>query len=74
MRGGSGSGGRFFSLLWACPDPRRGRGLPVLQLLREALGEAAAEQPHHEEQRHAAADHRQDVVLGRGRHHLHGEV
>lgn len=58
------SGGWLF-LLWACPDPRSGRGLPVLQLLSDTFGESAAEQPHQEEQRHACTNHSQDVVLGR---------
>lgn len=53
----------------------RGEGpLPVLQFSRHALGEAAAGQPHQEEHAHADRDHQQDVVLGRGGHHLHGQV
>lgn len=48
--------------------------LPVLQFSRHALGEAAAGQPHQEEHAHADRDHQQDVVLGRGGHHLHGQV
>lgn len=51
-----------------------GRSLPVLELLSDSLGEPAAEQPHHEEQRHTGTDHGQDVVLGRRCHHLHGQV
>lgn len=53
----------------------RGGGLlPVLQFSGHAFGEAAADQPDHEEHAHAERDHQQDVVLGRGGHHLHGQV
>lgn len=47
------------------PSLWSGRGLPVLQLLSDALGDPAAEEPHQEEQRHAHTNHSQDVVLGR---------
>lgn len=54
---------------------REGGGrLPVLQFSGHALGEAAAEQPDQEEHAHAERHHQQDVVLGRGGHHLHGQV
>lgn len=48
--------------------------LPVLQLPGHPLGDAAAQQPHQEEGEHAQRHHQQDVVLGRRRHHLHGQV
>lgn len=48
--------------------------LPVLQFSGHAFGEAAADQPDQEEHAHAERDHQQDVVLGRGGHHLHGQV
>lgn len=47
------------------PSLWSGRGLPVLQLLSDALGDPAAEEPHQEEQCHARTNHSQDVVLGR---------
>lgn len=50
------------------------RPLPVLQLPRHPLGNAAAQQPHQEEDKHAQRHHQQDVVLGRRRHHLHSQV
>lgn len=50
------------------------RHLPVFQLPRHPLGDAAAQQPHQEEGEHAQRHHQQDVVLGRRRHHLHGQV
>lgn len=63
---------RFFIAEVVCPvgvskrpSLWSGRGLPVLQLLSDALGDPAAEEPHQEEQRHAHANHSQDVVLGR---------
>lgn len=63
-RGGRESFGRF----------RRAAPLPVLQFSRHPLGEAAADQPDQEEHAHAERDHQQDVVLGWGGHHLHGQV
>lgn len=48
--------------------------LPVLQLLRHALGDAAAQQAHEEEQHHAHRQHAQDVGLGRRRENLPGQV
>lgn len=53
---------------------RRAAPLPVLQFSRHPLGEAAADQTHQEEHTHAERDHQQDVVLGRGGHHLHRQV
>lgn len=50
------------------------RPLPVLQLPRHPLGDAAAQQPHQEEGEHAQRHHQQDVVLRGRRHHLHGQV
>lgn len=48
--------------------------LPVLQLLRHALGNAAAQQTHEEEQDHAHRQHAQDVVFGGGRENLPGQI
>lgn len=48
--------------------------LPVLELPCHALGDAPTHQADQEQDADAPADHRQDVVLGRGGHHLHGEV
>lgn len=48
--------------------------LPVLQLLRHALGDATAQQTHEEEQDHGHRQHAQDVRLGGGRENLTGEV
>ena len=48
--------------------------LPVLELSCHALGDASTHQADQEQYADAPADHREDVVLGRGGHHLHGEV
>ena len=48
--------------------------LPVLELSCHALGDASTHQADQEQYADAPADHRQDVVLGRGGHHLHSEV
>lgn len=50
------------------------RPLAVFQLPCHPLGDAAAQQPHQEEGKHAQRHHQQDVVLGGRRHHLHGQV
>ena len=50
---------------WQWEESGRVPTLPVLQLLRQSLGDAAAEQTQDEEQGHAPPDGRQQVVLGR---------
>lgn len=50
------------------------RPLPVLQFSRHPLGDAAAQQPHQEEDAHTQRHHQQDVVLGGRRHHLYRQV
>lgn len=67
---GRGKGGHWVSPS-SCPWQH---SLPVLQLLRDALGDAAAQQPHEEQQYHTHCQHAQDIVLSRRREDLTSQV
>lgn len=48
--------------------------LPVLELSCHALRDPPTHQANQEQYADAPTDHRQDVVLRRGCHHLHGKI